>query len=140
MPALSSKIDQSGDRSRTGTLSKAGSRTLRWATVEADQHAWPTSNPWHRLCTVADIAQHAPCDVALVVRAGGAPGLGAVLVKHSAAAPVTTLTTTAATNPARRRRGTASALGYCGVQDRRERRDWRPLSAAKVHRAASQDS
>jgi hypothetical protein len=24
MPALSSKIDQSGDRSRTGTLSKAG--------------------------------------------------------------------------------------------------------------------
>ena len=32
---LSPKINQSGDRSRTGALSKAGSRTLRWAAVEA---------------------------------------------------------------------------------------------------------
>jgi transposase len=46
---LSPKINQSGDRSRTGALSKAGSRTLRWAAVEAAQHAWRKSNPWHRL-------------------------------------------------------------------------------------------
>lgn len=45
---LSPKINQSGDRSRTGALSKAGSRTLRWAPVEAAQHAWRESNPWHR--------------------------------------------------------------------------------------------
>lgn len=46
---LSPKINQSGDRSRTGSLSKAGSRTLRWAAVEAAQHAWRETNPWHRL-------------------------------------------------------------------------------------------
>ena len=45
---LAPKINQSGDRSRTGALSKAGSRTLRWAAVEAAQHAWRPSNPWHR--------------------------------------------------------------------------------------------
>ena len=54
---LSPKINQSGDRSRTGSLSKAGSRTLRWAAVEAAQHAWRESNPWHRLYT--DLAQRA---------------------------------------------------------------------------------
>jgi transposase len=32
-------------------LSKAGSRTLRWAAVEAAQHAWRESNPWHGLYT-----------------------------------------------------------------------------------------
>ncbi len=42
---LAPKINQSGDRSRTGALSKAGSRTLRWAAVEAAQHAWRQSNP-----------------------------------------------------------------------------------------------
>ena len=52
---LSPKINQSGDRSRTGALSKAGSRTLRWAAVEAAQHAWRPSNPWHRLYT--DLAE-----------------------------------------------------------------------------------
>ena len=36
-------------RSRTGRLSQAGSATLRWAAVEAAQHAWRESNPWHRL-------------------------------------------------------------------------------------------
>ena len=30
-------------------LSKAGSRRLRWAAVEAAQGAWRPSNPWHRL-------------------------------------------------------------------------------------------
>jgi transposase len=54
---LSPKINQSGDRSRTGALSKAGSRTLRWAAVEAAQHAWRPSNPWHRLYT--DLAERA---------------------------------------------------------------------------------
>ncbi len=48
---------QSGDRSRTGALSKAGSRTLRWAAVEAAQHAWRPSNPWHQL--YSDLAQRA---------------------------------------------------------------------------------
>ena len=48
---LAPKIDQSGDRSRTGALSKAGSRTLRWAAVEAAQHAWRPTNPWHPLYT-----------------------------------------------------------------------------------------
>jgi transposase len=46
---LAPKINQSGDRSRTGALSKAGSRTLRWAAVEAAQHAWRPTNPWHAL-------------------------------------------------------------------------------------------
>src|SRR4051794_1058569 len=54
---LAPKINQSGDRSRTGALSKAGSRTLRWAAVEAAQHAWRPSNPWHPL--YADVAQRA---------------------------------------------------------------------------------
>lgn len=54
---LSPKINQSGDRSRTGALSKAGSRTLRWAAVEAAQHAWRETNPWHRLYT--DVAARA---------------------------------------------------------------------------------
>ena len=54
---LAPKINQSGDRSRTGALSKAGSRTLRWAAVEAAQHAWRPSNPWHQL--YSDLAQRA---------------------------------------------------------------------------------
>src|SRR3954463_13155982 len=54
---LAPKISQSGDRSRTGARSKAGSRTLRWAAVEAAQHAWRPTNPWHQLYT--DVAQRA---------------------------------------------------------------------------------
>jgi hypothetical protein len=54
---LAPKINQSGDRSRTGALSKAGSRTLRWAAVEAAQHAWRPTNPWHAL--YSDLAQRA---------------------------------------------------------------------------------
>jgi transposase len=46
---LTPRIYQSGESSRTGRLSKAGSATLRWAAVEAAQHAWRESNPWHRL-------------------------------------------------------------------------------------------
>ena len=44
---LAPRVNQSGDRSRTGALSKAGSRTLRWAAVEAANGAWRPSNPWH---------------------------------------------------------------------------------------------
>jgi transposase len=54
---LAPKINQSGDRSRTGALSRAGSRTLRWAAVEAAHHAWRPSNPWHPL--YRDIARRA---------------------------------------------------------------------------------
>jgi transposase len=46
---LSPRVNQSGDRSRTGALSKAGSRTLRWAAVEAAHQAWRPTNPWHEL-------------------------------------------------------------------------------------------
>ena len=46
---LAPKVKQSGQSSRTGPLSKAGSKTLRWAAVEAAQHAWRESNPWHEL-------------------------------------------------------------------------------------------
>src|SRR4051794_6487944 len=46
---LAPRIKQSGERSRTGGLSKAGSRTLRWAAVEAAQQAWRPNNPFHQL-------------------------------------------------------------------------------------------
>ena len=46
---LAPGVKQSGERSRSGALSKAGSRTLRFAAVEAAQGAWRPSNPWHRL-------------------------------------------------------------------------------------------
>jgi transposase len=54
---LAPRVNQSGDRSRTGALSKAGSRTLRWAAVEAAHAAWRPSNPWHRHYT--EIAKRA---------------------------------------------------------------------------------
>ena len=44
---LAPRISQSGDRSVIGSLSKAGSRTLRWAAVEAANQAWRPTNPWH---------------------------------------------------------------------------------------------
>lgn len=46
---LAPKIKQSGQSSRTGSLSKAGSKALRWAAVEAAQQAWRETNPWHQL-------------------------------------------------------------------------------------------
>jgi transposase len=48
---LAPRVSQSGDRSRTGALSKAGSRTLRWAAVEAAHQAWRPNNPWHEIYT-----------------------------------------------------------------------------------------
>ena len=44
---LAPRIIQSGDRSATGRLSKAGPRTLRWAAVEAANQAWRPTNPFH---------------------------------------------------------------------------------------------
>jgi transposase len=44
---LAPRVSQSGERSATGALSKAGSRTLRWAAVEAAHQAWRPANPWH---------------------------------------------------------------------------------------------
>jgi transposase len=46
---LAPRIIQSGERSATGRVSKAGSRTLRWAAVEAANQAWRPSNPFHLL-------------------------------------------------------------------------------------------
>jgi hypothetical protein len=55
---LAPRVSQSGDRSRTGALSKAGSRTLRWAAVEAAQHAWRPTNPWQAPCV--DVGRRLP--------------------------------------------------------------------------------
>jgi len=44
---LAPRIIQSGERSATGRLSKAGSRSLRWAAVEAATQAWRPTNPFH---------------------------------------------------------------------------------------------
>jgi transposase len=44
---LAPRVSQSGERSATGALSKAGSRTLRWAAIEAANQAWRPSSPWH---------------------------------------------------------------------------------------------
>jgi len=48
---LSPRVKQSGQSARVGRLSKAGPATLRWAAVEAAQHAWRPNNPWHHLYT-----------------------------------------------------------------------------------------
>jgi hypothetical protein len=41
---LAPRVKQSGQRSRSGELSKAGSRTLRFAAAEAAQGAWRETN------------------------------------------------------------------------------------------------
>src|SRR5205823_14046649 len=49
---LAPRVHQSGEgRSRSGRLSKSGSRLLGWAAVEAAQHAGRESSPWHQLYT-----------------------------------------------------------------------------------------
>jgi hypothetical protein len=45
---LAPRISQSGDRSRMGALSKAGSRTPRWAAVEAAHQSSRPTNPLAR--------------------------------------------------------------------------------------------
>src|SRR4051794_7562857 len=46
---LTPRIYQSGQKSRTGKLSRSGSTLLRWAAIEAAQQAWRPNNPWHHL-------------------------------------------------------------------------------------------
>jgi transposase len=47
---LAPRVRQSGQgRPHTGPLTKSGSRLLAWAAVEAAQHAWRETNPWHDL-------------------------------------------------------------------------------------------
>jgi transposase len=46
---LAPRVKQSGQSAGSGELSKAGSRTLRWAAVEAAQSDRRELNPWHRL-------------------------------------------------------------------------------------------
>jgi transposase len=48
---LTPRISQSGTRSRTGQITRTGPATLRGAAVEAAQHAYRPTNPWHRLYT-----------------------------------------------------------------------------------------
>ena len=48
---LAPTIKQSGQSSWTGRISKAGSPALRWAAIEAAQHARRPTNPCHRLYT-----------------------------------------------------------------------------------------
>ena len=46
---LTPRVYQSGQKSRTGKLSRSGSTMLRWAAIEAAQQAWRPNNPWHQL-------------------------------------------------------------------------------------------
>jgi transposase len=46
---LTPRVYQSGQKARTGKLSKSGSTMLRWAAIEAAQQAWRPNNPWHQL-------------------------------------------------------------------------------------------
>src|SRR4051794_18413773 len=98
---LAPSVHQSGDRSRTGALSKAGSRTLRWAAVEAAQHAWRPSNPRHQLYSE------------LATRAGKNPAKSAVARKILIAAWHILCRQQPFTPPAPRRRDSASASSRC---------------------------
>jgi transposase len=46
---LTPRVYQSGQKTRTGKLSKSGSTMLRWSAIEAAQQAWRANNPWHHL-------------------------------------------------------------------------------------------
>ena len=46
---LTPRVYQSGQKARTGKLSKSGSTMLRWAAIEAAQQAWRPNSPWHQL-------------------------------------------------------------------------------------------
>ncbi len=98
---LAPKVNQSGDRNRTGALSKAGSRTLRWAAVEAATHAWRPSNPWHEL--YRDLAK----------RAGKNPAKAAVARKILIAAWHILSRQQPFTPPTRKRPHPASASSSC---------------------------
>ena len=97
---MAPRVSQSGERSRTGALSKAGSRTLRWAAVEAAHQAWRPTNPWHELYT--DIA----------ARAGKNPAKSAVARKVLIAA-WHVLSRNKPFKPSRPRGGSVSASSRC---------------------------
>ena len=97
---MAPRVNQSGDRSRTGALSKAGSRTLRWAAVEAAHQAWRPTNPWHELYT--DLAE----------RAGKNPAKSAVARKVLIAA-WHVLSRNESFKPSRPRGGSVSASSRC---------------------------
>jgi transposase len=67
---LAPRVHQSGQaRPRSGPLNKSGSRLLGWAAVEAAQHAWRESNPWHQLyLDVARRSRHSNSAKAAVAR------------------------------------------------------------------------
>jgi len=67
---LAPRVHQSGQaRARSGPLSKSGSRLLGWAAVEAAQHAWRETNPWHDLyLDVARRSRHTNSAKAAVAR------------------------------------------------------------------------
>jgi transposase len=67
---LAPRVHQSGQaRPRSGPLNKSGSRLLGWAAVEAAQHAWRESNPWHELyLDVARRSRHTNSAKAAVAR------------------------------------------------------------------------
>jgi transposase len=46
---LTPRVYQSGQKSRTGKLSRTGSTMLRWAAIEAAHQAWRPNSPWHQL-------------------------------------------------------------------------------------------
>jgi transposase len=67
---LAPRVHQSGQgRPHSGPLTKSGSRLLGWAAVEAAQHAWRETNPWHDLyLDVARRSRHTNSAKAAVAR------------------------------------------------------------------------
>lgn len=119
------KVSRSGDRSRTGALSKAGSRTLRWAAVEAAQHARRPSNPWHQLYT--DVAK----------RAGKNPAKSAVARKTLIAAWHVLSRQQPFKPAAPRRPHPASASSRCFLAARRPRMELRSRDSSHEHSAST---
>jgi transposase len=66
---LAPRVHQSGERLHTGALSKAGSRTLRWAAVEAAHAAWRPTNPLARASQRSSAASN-PSSPPARIRAG----------------------------------------------------------------------
>jgi Transposase IS116/IS110/IS902 family len=81
-------VNQSGDRSRLGAPSKAGSGTLRWAAVEAAHQAWRETNPWH------------PLYLSIAARAGKNPAKSAVARKSSSRPGTSSAATSPSSPPA----------------------------------------
>jgi hypothetical protein len=84
---LTPTIKQSGQSSRTGRLSKAGADTLRWAAVEAAQHAWRATSPWYRLYTDTKTARATPPKAAVARKILIAAGMSSHDASRSGQAP-----------------------------------------------------